>query len=369
MIGIKIPLDWPNLGELEKEYVVKAIESGYVSTSGPLVKKFEEEFANCVGAKYAVATANGTMALHLALMLLSIGPGDEVIVPALTFIASVNPVIYVGATPVVVDVDPVTWNIDPEAIKKAVTPRTKAIIPVHLYGNPANMIEIIKIARKYNLHVIEDASEALGSKLNGKYMGTFGDIGVFSFNGNKIITTGGGGMLVTDDELIARKARLIVNQGRESGIIEYEHIEIGYNYRLTNLQAALGLAQLKRLPEFLSAKVKNAEIYKQELNDIPGITWQQEIPEASSNWWLFSVILDEKYKSRIEIINDLKCDGIQTRPLFKPIYMQPCYKGFSFPLCPIAFKLYSRGINLPSATFLTEKDIKYTCHCLKRVIL
>ncbi|MBC7323801.1 MAG: aminotransferase class I/II-fold pyridoxal phosphate-dependent enzyme, partial [Moorella sp. (in: Bacteria)] len=239
---------------------------------------------------------NGTAGLHLALKLLGIGPGDEVIVPALTFIATVNPVVYVGARPVVVDVDPRTWNIDPAAIERAITKHTRAIIPVHLYGNPADMDAIMGLARKYDLYVIEDATEALGSTYKGKKAGTFGHIGVFSFNGNKIITTGGGGMLVTEDSDLAHRARILVNQGREPGETEYEHKEIGFNYRLTNLQAALGLAQLERLPEFLATKRRNAAIYRQQLQGIPGLSWQQELPGAESNWWLFSIlIIEEKY--------------------------------------------------------------------------
>lgn len=368
MSEIKIPLDWPNLGQLEREYILRALDSGYVSSAGPLVGEFEKRFAAYLGVAHAVAVVNGTAGLHLALKLLGIGPGDEVIVPALTFIATVNPVIYTGARPVVVDVDPHTWNIDPAGIEKTITERTKAIIPVHLYGNPADMDAILGLARKYGLYVIEDATEALGATYKGKKAGTFGRIGVFSFNGNKIITTGGGGMLVTEDPELARRARILVNQGRDPGGTEYEHQEIGFNYRLTNLQAALGLAQLERLPEFLATKRRNAALYRRELQGAPGISWQRELSGAESNWWLFSITIDrEKYgMGRLELMERLRDQGIQVRPLFKPIFQQPCYKGYDFQLCPVADELYQKGINLPSASFLTTEEIVTVCSILNK---
>jgi perosamine synthetase len=359
---IKIPLDWPNIGELEKEYVLKALESGFVSSAGPLVREFEDSFASYLQCKNAVSVVNGTSGLHLALRLLNIGPGDEVIVPALTFVASVNPIIYVGATPVVVDVLPDTWTVDPLQIKKSITSRTKAIIPVHLYGNPADMDAIMEIARQYNLFVIEDATESLGSTYKVKYTGIFGDLGVFSFNGNKVITTGGGGMVVTDHDELAQKARLLVNQGREAGVKEYSHQEIGYNFRLTNIQAALGLAQMKRLPEFLAVKRRHACIYQQKLQDIPGIRWQSEPAAAESNWWLFSVVVEDEFlEDKHSMMSRLTSKGIQVRPLFKPIDQQPCYSGYKMPKCEVADYLYKRGINLPNASFLTEEDIKAVC--------
>ena len=358
-----IPLDAPWLGELEKQYVLRAVESGYVSSAGPLVAEFEEYFAAYVGAGFAVATVNGTSALHLALKLLGIGPGDEVIVPALTFIATVNPVVYVGATPVVVDVDPCTWNIDVGELEAAVTERTRAVIPVHLYGNPADMDGIMAVAQRYGLRVIEDAAEALGATYKGKHVGTFGDIGVFSFNGNKIITTGGGGMLVTDDPVLACRARLLVNQGREPGSFEYTHREIGFNYRLTNLQAALGLAQMERLEEFLAAKRRNAALYRELLKGVPGLSWQQETEGACSSWWMFSVVVaKEKFgENRREVAERLNASGIPVRPLFMPIPEQPSYARFRLKECPVSSFLYKGGLNLPSASSLTEKEVNVVC--------
>ncbi|MDQ0285619.1 perosamine synthetase [Desulfofundulus luciae] len=366
MTSIRIPLDAPNIGELEKEYVLRALESGYVSSIGPLVSEFEGRFAGYVGARYAVATVNGTAAIHLALRLLGIGPGDEVIVPALTFIATANPVVYVGATPVVVDVDPLTWNIDPDEVERAVTDRTRAVIPVHLYGNPADMSRLMDIARRHGLYVIEDAAEALGATYNGQHVGTFGDIGIFSFNGNKVITTGGGGMLVTNDPDLAARARLLVNQGRAFGVMEYEHLEIGYNFRLTNTQAALGLAQMERLEQFLATKRRNASLYRELLNKVPGLGWQQELHEGRSSWWLFSILVNPNDfgQDRYALARRLQGAGIQVRPLFLPLSRQPAYAGYGLKTCPVAESLHRRGLNLPSASFLTEEDVRYVCQVL-----
>jgi len=360
---IRIPLDWPNLGPLEKEYVLRAIDTGYVSTAGPFVNKFEQSFVSYLGCKYAIAVANGTSGLHLALRILGIGPGDEVIVPALTFIATVNPIIYVGATPVVVDVSPSTWTIDPKEVEAAITPKTKAIIPVHVYGNPCDMRSINLIAARYHIYVIEDATEALGSLYEGKYAGTLGDVGVFSFNGNKVITTGGGGMIITNKIELADKAKLLVNQGRADTIREYEHAEIGYNYRLTNLQASLGLAQLERLGDFLLAKRDIVRIYKTQLGGQPGLRWQEETVNAQSNWWLASILVDREQfgEDRDSIMGRLASRGIQTRLLFKPIPEQPCYRDFKLGHCNVANYLYSAGFNLPSATFLMKQQIDEVC--------
>lgn len=365
--AFRIPLDAPNIGEREREYVLRALDSGYVSSVGPLVEEFEKRFAAYIGARFAVAVVNGTSAIHLALRLLGIGPGDEVIVPALTFVGTVNPVVYVGAKPVVVDVDPETWNIDLGKIEAAVTERTKAIIPVHLYGNPVEMNAVLAVARKYGLHVVEDAAEALGATYQGRHVGTFGDIGVFSFNGNKVITAGGGGMLVTANPDIAARARLLVNQGRVAGLFEYEHAEVGYNYRLSNLQAALGLAQLERLSEFLAVKRRNATLYRELLRDLPGFSWQKELPGAVSSWWLFSLLVGAAKNGvdRKSIAEGLKMAGIQVRPLFLPLPAQPAYRKYAFPKCPVAEMIHRCGLNLPSTTFLREEEIEEICCCLR----
>jgi len=366
---IKIPLDWPNIGELEKKYLLEAIDSGFVSSSGPLIAEFESRFGAFVSAKHAVAVSSGTCGLHLALRLLEIGPGDEVIVPSLTFVATVNPVTYVGATPVVVDVTPDTWTLDPVKIKDALTPRTKAIIPVHLYGNPAHLNSICDLANSHGLYVIEDAAESLGATFCGKMTGTFGHIGVFSFNGNKVITTGSGGMIVTADSKIAERARLLVNQGREREQIEYLHSEIGYNYRLTNLQAALGLAQLERLPQFLKAKKNISNMYHQLLGSLPGLKFQKELQDARSSWWLSSILIDpEKFgEEKTALMKRLVSQGIQVRPFFIPMHRQPCFSEMGLQKNSIADELYNRGINLPSATFLTEESIRKVCDTIGHI--
>ncbi|HAG11527.1 MAG TPA: aminotransferase DegT [Desulfotomaculum sp.] len=369
MPEIKIPLDWPNIGELEKKYLLEAIDSGFVSSSGPLIAEFEARFASFISAEHAVAVSSGTCGLHLALRLLGIGPGDEVIVPSLTFIATVNPVTYVGATPVVVDVTPDTWTLDPVKTKEAITPRTKAIIPVHLYGNPADLNSISNLANNYGIYVIEDAAESLGATFSGKMTGTFGHIGVFSFNGNKVITTGSGGMIVTGDSKLAERARVLVNQGREKEQMEYLHTEIGYNYRLTNLQAALGLAQLERLPQFLKAKKNISDIYHNMLDSLPGVIFQKELPEARSSWWLTSVLIDpeEFGEKKTALMKRLISCGIQVRPFFVPMHRQPCFLEMYLQKNSIADELYNRGINLPSATFLTDESVREVCDSIALV--
>lgn len=360
----KVYLDDPNLGEIEKDYLIKCIDSTFVSIIGPFVPEFEEKFAKYLGIKKAVSTQSGTAALHLALYELGIGPGDEVIVPALTFIATVNPILYVGAKPVIVDVDPKTWNISPEEIRKAITPKTKAIIPVHLYGNPCCMDDIINIAKEYNLYVIEDATESLGAIYKDKYTGTFGDFGCFSFNGNKIITTGGGGMIVTNNKTKGEHIKFLVNQARdnEKG---YYHPEMGFNYRMTNIEAALGLAQMERLNEFLSKKRKFREIYQETLQDLPYIEFQKEQIEAKSSFW-FTCIKIEKDIDLNELINKLKQKGIPTRRVFMPISEMPYLKEYAKP-CSNAIEIYNRGICLPGSTMNKNDMIKYTANILNEM--
>ena len=363
---MRIELDAPNLGKLEKDYLAKAIDSGYISTYGPFVPEFEEKFACYLGAKRAVSTQSGTAAIHVSLHELGIGPGDEVIVPVLTFVATVNPVMYVGATPVFVDVDPKTWNIDPSRIKKAITPRTKAIIPVHLYGSPANMEEIMYISQKYGIPVIEDATESLGAKFKGKYTGTFGKFGCFSFNGNKIITTGGGGMVVTNDEKAADHIKFLVNQARDASS-GYHHSEVGFNYRMTNLEAALGLAQFERLGEFLEKKRRFNEIYREVLNGL--VEFQEEYEGAESSWWLTSIKLPDNIQLSVEgLQRKLKEAGIPTRRIFMPIVEFPPYRSFKKGDYENAYKIYRRGLNLPSSTLNDIDDIRTVANKVFKVV-
>jgi perosamine synthetase len=361
----KVYLEDPNLGNLEKKYLTKAIDTNFVSIVGPFVPEFEEKFAGYIGAKKAVSTQSGTAALHIALYELGIGEGDEVIVPDLTFIATINPILYVGATPVIVDVSPKTWNIEAEEIEKAITKKTKALIPVHLYGNPCNLDEIIEIAKEHNLFVIEDATESLGASYKGRQTGTFGDFGCFSFNGNKLITTGGGGMIATNDEKQAEHVKFLVNQARDASQ-GYYHPEVGFNYRMTNIEASLGLAQLERIDEFLAKKKAFRKIYQEILGDLPYIQFQEEYDNAEGSWWLTCI----KIEKDIDISNlmiKLKEKGIPTRRIFMPASEMPYLKKFLKP-CPNAYEIYNHGICLPSSTLNKEKDIKEAALIIREVL-
>jgi len=314
------------MGEKELEYVSECILTGWVSSAGKFVRQFEEMFASFCGAKYAIATSNGTTALHLAILALDIGPGDEVIVPTLTFIASANSVRYTGATPIFVDSDPYTWNIDPELVEAAITPSTKAIMPVHLYGHPADMDPILEIARRYELAVIEDAAEAHGALYKGIRVGSLGDIGCFSFYGNKIVTTGEGGMVVTNHAELAKKMRVLRDHGMTPEQRYYHHV-LGYNYRLTNIQAAIGVAQMEKVETILESKARIARTYDEALADIPGISLPPQAEWAVNVYWLYSILVDEKTygMSRDQLIALLTENGFETRPFFPPVHMQPIY--------------------------------------------
>ena len=362
----RVELDAPNLGEYEKQCLNKCIDSTFVSTFGPFVPEFEEKFAEYIGVKKAVSVQSGTAALHMALYELSIEKGDEVIVPALTFVASINPILYAGAKPVIVDVDPETWNIDPEEIKKAITKNTKAIIPVHLYGNPCDMDAIMKIAKEYNLYVIEDATESLGATYKGRQTGTFGDFGCFSFNGNKLITTGGGGMIVTDDEKRAKHIKFLVNQARDNSK-GYYHPEMGFNYRMTNIEAALGLAQLERIDKFLEKKRNFRKIYQKVLDDLPYIKFQQESNNASGSWWLTCVKIDKNNIDIDDLMLKLKEKGIPSRRIFMPASKMPYLRKFS-KSCPNAYEIYNQGICLPTSTLNEEEDIKKAALIIKETL-
>lgn len=362
----EIHLDAPNIGKLEKEYLNKAIDSGYVSAVGPFVSEFEEAFAEYLGIKKAVSTQSGTAATHMALYELGIGKGDEVIVPVLTFVATVNPIIYVGARPVFVDVDIKTWNIDPAQILKAVTKKTKAIIPVHLHGNPCDMDTILEIAKDNDIYVIEDATESLGAKYKERYTGTFGDFGYFSFNGNKVITTGGGGMIVGRDEEQLRHIKFLINQAKNDRR-EYYHSEVGFNYRMTNLEAALGLAQMEKLDFFLAKKKKFNDIYRQAFKDIGYIKFQDEYIGSSSSYWLTSIIFEQDIDiAALERL--LRKKGIGAKRTFMPITEFAPYKTHRQARYQNSYKIYEKGLCLPSSTLNSEDDIYYVCKRLKELM-
>jgi perosamine synthetase len=362
-----IPIYKPDLSGNELKYVKDCIETAWISSLGKYVKLFEDAFAQFCGVKHAVAVSNGTAALHLALLLRDIGPGDEVIVPTLTFVATANAVQYTGATPVLVDSEPETWTIDSDKIEEKITPRTKAIIPVHLYGHPADMGRIMKLAEKYDLFVIEDAAEAHGAEYRGSKVGSLGHVGCFSFYGNKVITTGEGGLLTTNSSEMAEKARFLKDHGM-SCEKRYWHPIIGYNYRMTNIQAAIGLAQLQRINEIIERKLIIADLYKRYLEGVSSIELQRQADWAKNIFWMFSILVKDGLScSRDELTSALKERNIDTRPFFIPIHFQPPYKKDGIIL-PVAEDVGRRGINLPSYPKMSDTDITKICECIKEII-
>ncbi|MDE1845877.1 MAG: DegT/DnrJ/EryC1/StrS family aminotransferase [Candidatus Micrarchaeota archaeon] len=366
----RIPMYEPKLGEEELANVTEAVKSTWISSKGKFITQFEEEFAKKVGTKYAVATSNGTVSLHLAMAALGIGKGDEVIVPTLTFIASANTVKYTGAKPVFVDSNKEYWCIDPEKIEKRITKKTKGIMPVHLYGHPCDMDPILEIAKKHDLFVIEDAAEAHGAKYKGRTVGSFGDISSFSFFGNKIITTGEGGMCTTDDEALYQKMRVLRDHGMNPSK-RYWHDVIGYNYRMTNMQAAIGVAQVHKMDEVIARKREIARLYEKNLSSLAKkgyITLSPQMEWATSVYWMYNILLKGKAKlGRDELMEKLGAKGIETRPIFHPLHMMPPYKQSR--RYPIAEKIGLSGISLPSGPTLTDEQIKEVCNAVTENII
>jgi len=361
-----IPVAEPVLTGNELAYVSDCITSGWVSSIGQYVTRFEQDFARFCGVKHGVATSNGTTALHLALVVLGIGPGDEVIVPSLTFIATANAVAYTGARPVFADSEPRTWNLDPADVARKVTPRTRAIIPVHVYGHPADMEAINAIARQHNLLVIEDAAEAHGAEFKGRRVGSLGHVAAFSFYGNKIITTGEGGMLTTNDDDLADRARQLRDHAMSS-TRRYWHFAIGYNYRLTNIQAALGVAQMERVEEFIARKRAIARLYNELLDGTPGVILPVEEPWAVNVYWMYSILVAESACiSRDELAAHMRMRGVDSRPFFHPIHTLPPYAaGQSLP---VAERLARQGINLPSSAALSDDDVHRVVQVIHEVL-
>ena len=349
------PISQPSITELEIKYVNDAISSGWVSSLGFYIEELEKEFAKFCGVNYAVLTNNGTTGLHLALETLGIKMGDEVIIPDLTFIATANAVAYIGAIPVMVDIDPHTLCIDPSKIESAITDKTKAIIPVHLYGHPANMDEINLIAKKHNLLVVEDAAEAHGAKYKNRVVGGLADCGVFSFYGNKIITTGEGGAITTNNVETYERAKFLRDHAM-SKTKRYWHTEVGYNYRMTNLQAALGLAQLKRIDEIISSRIDIFTNYKKYIETSDTVRLNYNAPWADSVHWLVCLEIDSlNLDKRVTFMKNLKEKGVDSRPYFYPVSSMPMYKQ-KFEN-EISFKKSMIGINIPTYYGLSENDI------------
>lgn len=362
-----IPVLEPLLGEDELNNVIEAVKSSWISSQGKFIGEFEEGFANYHQVKHAIATSNGTTALHLALKSLGIGKGDEVIVPTLTFAATANAVLYCNAEPVFVDSHPEYWCMDPDNLEDKVTSRTKAIIPVHLYGHPCDMDPIMDVAEDHHLYVVEDAAEAHGALYKGKKVGTFGDISCYSFYGNKIITTGEGGMCITSDETLESKMRILRDHGMNTNR-RYWHDVIGFNYRMTNLQAAIGVAQLQKLDQFIAKKRENASYYHRMLKDLRDdglISLHPEMPWAKCVYWIYCILIEDEFNlKRDGIINELMKKGIDTRPFFYPITIMKPYKKVSLPH---AEELSRKGLSLPSSLNLDFEDISKITDTLKKV--
>lgn len=366
-----IPLCEPQICGNEWTYIKECLDTNWVSSVGIFVDRFEAMVADYVGAQYAIATVTGTAALHIALLVAGVQPDDEVLVSTLTFIAPANAIRYCGAWPVFIDAEPLYWQMDPEQVanflahechwvhgelrNKTTNRRVKAILPVHILGHPVDMDPILDLAHAYNLPVIEDASEGLGSRDKGRMVGHMGDVACFSFNGNKILTTGGGGMIVTDNEAWARKAEYLVTQAKDDPV-EYIHHEVGYNYRLTNLQAAMGCAQMEQLSSYIAAKRHIASTYTNAFQGIPGITPLGEAPWAFSTFWLSTVLVDQASYglSRRVLMRHLSELGIQTRPLWQPGHCSPAHTGTLQRRCPTAERLTRDALSLPCSVGLAE---------------
>ena len=368
----RIWLSAPHMSGREIELVGEAFASNWLSTVGPQLDAFEAELGELAGA-HCCALASGTAAIHLGLRLLGVGPGDEVLAPSLTFVASVNPIVYLGAKPVFVDSEPRTWNIDPNLVEDALRARRdrppKAIVVVHLYGQSAELDALLELGERYGVPVLEDAAEALGTTYRGRQVGALGDAGVFSFNGNKMITATSGGALVSRDEALVREARNLAQQARDPGIA-YEHSRLGYNYRLSNVLAAIGRGQLGVLPERVAARRAIAERYEAGFADIPGL---ERMPQAThgrhTNW--LSVFLTDEEKlgcSRDALIEALAAEAIEARPVWKPMHLQPLYAEAPCVGGSLAEDLFRRGICLPSSSFLTDADVDRVIDGVRRRI-
>ncbi len=370
-----IPLCVPEIRGNEWKYVKDCLDSGWVSSVGTYVSRFEQQMAELVGVHHAVATVNGTAALHIALLVAGIKPDDEVLVSTLTFIAPVNAIRYAGAWPVFVDAEPTYWQMDPEKVvefleqdcewdgatlrNRTTGRRVRAIIPVHILGHPVDLDPILEIAARFNLAVIEDATESLGTLYKGRMTGSLGSVACFSFNGNKLITTGGGGMLVTDNPEWAEKARYLTTQAKDDPL-EYRHREIGYNYRLTNMQAAMGCAQLEQVADYIATKRRIAHRYNAALQDLPGITPMPEAPWATSSFWLYTILVDEALYGRDSrsLLRALAEAKIQTRPLWQPMHQSEAHAQSQTRTCATADRLVRQGLSLPCSVGLTDEQLQ-----------
>lgn len=368
----KIYLSSPTMNGREMDYIVEAFETNWVAPLGPNVNEFEKELANCVEISHAAALSSGTAAIHLAMKLIGIGQGDIVFCSSLTFSATCNPLLYEGATPVFIDSEEHTWNMDPKALRKAFLkyPNAKAVIVVHLYGTPANLKEIMEICEEHGVPLVEDAAESLGATYHGKQTGTFGRYGIYSFNGNKIITTSGGGMLVSEDEEAIVKARFWATQSRETER-HYEHKEVGYNYRMSNVVAGIGRGQLLKLKEFIDLKKKLHIIYENAFSDIMEIKMNPIPDQCEPNYWLSCITIDKDSGVKpIDIFVALEKENIESRPIWKPMHMQPIFANCDFIKCDensvaISEDIFNSGVCLPSDIKNTDEDMQRIIRIIK----
>jgi perosamine synthetase len=368
-----LPVSSPSVGAREIQYVTEALGDGEISgTHGRFLERFEREFAGYCNCSHGVATSNGTTALHLAVASLGIGPGDDVLVSTLTNMATFFAVLYQGVTPIPVDVEEDTWNLNPALLESLLTPSTKAILVVHLYGHPADMDPILEFARRHHLYVIEDAAEAHGALYKGEKAGSLGDIGCFSFYANKILTTGEGGMITANDPGIAERARSLRSLAYGPAHRRFMHSAIGFNYRMTNLQAALGCAQLERIEEVIENKRRVARLYSEQLSGLPDIQLPVEKPYARNVYWMYHIVLNAFGSQERDRVRQLLSErGIETRPAFIPYNLQEIFirDGLTQPeLCPVANRIADAGLYLPSSASLTEEDIRWVSCQLKDVL-
>ena len=363
--NIVIPVSRPALFGNEKKYVADCIDSSWISSNGKYIARFEESVADYLGVAHAICCCNGTVAIHLALMSLGVGPGDEVIVPTVTFVATANAVRYTGATPVFIDCELDTWNLDPGKIQELITPKTRAVIPVPLYGHPCDMDPILEVARRNNIAIVEDAAEAFGAHYKGRKCGAIADISTFSFYGNKTITTGEGGMVVTDNPDLASTVRRLKGQGMDPER-RYWFDRIGYNYRMTNIAAAIGFAQMENVGALVARRKEIASWYRQSLAGIRGIVLPVQKDYASPSYWMFSILVEDEYgKNRDELMTVLAGAGIETRPFFYPMHILPVYKGTERTSLRTAEYVASRGINLPTFYDLKKDEVDYIAKCIR----
>ncbi len=365
----KIWLSSPHMSDegYELEYIKEAFDTNWIAPLGTNVNEFEKEFASAVGSKYAAALSSGTGAIHLALKAAGVENDDVVLCPTLTFAATANPIIYQNAIPVFIDSDSETWNLDPDKLKIALEryPNVKAVVVVHLYGLSANMDRIMEICNTHKVTVIEDAAESLGTSYKGKHTGTFGAYGIFSFNGNKIITTSGGGMLISDDDEMVSKVRFWSTQSRDKAR-HYQHSELGYNYRMSNVVAGIGRGQLKVLDERVKKKKYIFEFYGRELADLDGLEFMPINDWNTPNYWLSCMILSGTVRP-IDVMEALEKENIESRPIWKPMHMQPYFEKYDCIGGEVSEALFENGVCLPSDTKMTDQDLKKICDVIKRL--